>query len=75
MGEIRHAASRTGAKTPTVHTVDTVDIVSTLGFTARPSAVRGRPRSDIARQSILDAAQDLLVQFGFEDLHLAHVAA
>ncbi len=75
MGEIRHAASRTGAKTPTVHTVDTVDIVSSLGFTAQPRAVLGRPRSDVARQSILDAARDLIVRFGFEDLHLEHVAA
>jgi AcrR family transcriptional regulator len=35
----------------------------------------GRPRSDRAHRAILDAARELLVQDGFADLRLEHVAA
>ncbi len=35
----------------------------------------GRPRSDKAHQAILDATRDLIVEHGFSDLHLEHVAA
>jgi AcrR family transcriptional regulator len=36
---------------------------------------RGRPRSDRAHRAILDAARELLIQNGFADLRLEHVAA
>ena len=35
----------------------------------------GRPRSDEAHRAILDATRDLIVEKGFADLHLEHVAA
>jgi AcrR family transcriptional regulator len=35
----------------------------------------GRPRSDKAHRAILDATRDLIVEKGFADLHLEHVAA
>lgn len=35
----------------------------------------GRPRSDRAHQAILQAARDLLIEEGFADLRLEHVAA
>lgn len=35
----------------------------------------GRPRSQQAHRAILDAARELLVEDGFADLHLEHVAA
>jgi AcrR family transcriptional regulator len=38
-------------------------------------ARRGRPRSDKAHRAILDAARDLIVEGGFADLRLEHVAA
>jgi AcrR family transcriptional regulator len=42
---------------------------------SRTQARRGRPRSDRANRAILQAAQDLLVQNGYADLRLEHVAA
>jgi AcrR family transcriptional regulator len=39
------------------------------------AARRGRPRSDKAHRAILDATRDLIVEHGFADLHLEHVAA
>jgi AcrR family transcriptional regulator len=36
---------------------------------------RGRPRSGRAHRAILDAARALLIEEGFADLHLEHVAA
>jgi AcrR family transcriptional regulator len=42
---------------------------------SRAKAARGRPRSDRAHRAILQAAQDLLIQNGFADLRLEHVAA
>ncbi len=36
---------------------------------------RGRPRSDEVHRAILDAARDLIVQEGFGNLRLEHVAA
>ena len=36
---------------------------------------RGRPRSDEVHRAILDAARDLIVEDGFADLRLEHVAA
>jgi AcrR family transcriptional regulator len=36
---------------------------------------RGRPRSDKVHRAILDAARDLIVEQGFANLHLEHVAA
>jgi len=41
----------------------------------RAQARRGRPRSDRANRAILRAAQDLLIQNGYADLRLEHVAA
>src|SRR6266516_1091318 len=38
-------------------------------------APRGRPRSDRAHRAILDAALELLIEEGFADLRLEHVAA
>ncbi len=38
-------------------------------------AARGRPRSDRAHRAILEAARDLLIEEGFADLRLEHVAA
>src|SRR5260221_619622 len=38
-------------------------------------ARRGRPRSDRADRAILQSAQDLLIQNGYADLRLEHVAA
>jgi AcrR family transcriptional regulator len=40
-----------------------------------PTPRRGRPRSDKLHQAILDATRDLIVENGFADLHLEHVAA
>jgi AcrR family transcriptional regulator len=37
-------------------------------------ARRGRPRSDRAHRAILDAARDLIVESGFANLRLEHVA-
>jgi AcrR family transcriptional regulator len=42
---------------------------------ARIRASRGRPRSDRAHRAILEAARALLIQGGFADLRLEHVAA
>jgi AcrR family transcriptional regulator len=39
------------------------------------AARRGRPRSDRAHRAILDAARDLIVESGFANLRLEHVAA
>jgi AcrR family transcriptional regulator len=39
------------------------------------AARRGRPRSDVAHQAILEAARQLLVTEGFTRLRLEHVAA
>jgi AcrR family transcriptional regulator len=39
------------------------------------AAPRGRPRSDKAHRAILDATRDLIVEEGFADLRLEHVAA
>ncbi|MEY2580259.1 MAG: hypothetical protein QOE09_108 [Ilumatobacteraceae bacterium] len=39
------------------------------------SARRGRPRSAKAHRAILDATRDLIVEHGFADLRLEHVAA
>jgi AcrR family transcriptional regulator len=36
---------------------------------------RGRPRSRRVHRAILDAARDLLIEGGYADLHLEHVAA
>jgi AcrR family transcriptional regulator len=36
---------------------------------------RGRPRSDRAHRAILDAARELIIEGGFADLRLEHVAA
>jgi AcrR family transcriptional regulator len=38
-------------------------------------ARRGRPRSDRAHRAILQSTQDLLIQNGYADLRLEHVAA
>jgi AcrR family transcriptional regulator len=38
------------------------------------AAARGRPRSDRVHQAILDAARQLLIEGGFVNLHLEHVA-
>ena len=38
-------------------------------------APRGRPRSDKVHRAILDATRDLIVEHGFADLRLEHVAA
>ncbi len=44
--------------------------------TLQPPLVRaGRPRSDKVHRAILDATRDLIVEHGFADLHLEHVAA
>jgi AcrR family transcriptional regulator len=43
---------------------------------APPNVARpGRPRSDKVHRAILDATRDLIVEKGFADLHLEHVAA
>ncbi|MEY2400948.1 MAG: hypothetical protein QOJ08_1059 [Ilumatobacteraceae bacterium] len=43
---------------------------------ARPNVPRpGRPRSDKVHRAILDATRDLIVEKGFADLRLEHVAA
>jgi AcrR family transcriptional regulator len=42
---------------------------------AGPAARKGRPRSDEVHRKILDAARDLLIEDGFADLRLEHVAA
>jgi AcrR family transcriptional regulator len=42
---------------------------------ASPGARRGRPRSDRAHRAILQSTQDLLIQNGYADLRLEHVAA
>lgn len=36
---------------------------------------RGRPRSERKRRAILDATRELLIEVGYPDLHLEHVAA
>src|ERR1700738_3530222 len=46
---------------------------SVNGSHAEPA--RGRPRSDRAHRAILQAAQDLLIEDGYADLRLEHVAA
>jgi AcrR family transcriptional regulator len=48
---------------------------STAGRLIPAPLRRGRPRSRRADRAILDAAQDLLIQGGYPDLHLEHVAA
>jgi AcrR family transcriptional regulator len=45
------------------------------GSTPSVPARRGRPRSDRVHRAILDAARDLLIEEGFADLRLEHVAA
>jgi AcrR family transcriptional regulator len=45
------------------------------GSTQPAAARRGRPRSDRVHRAILDAAHDLLIEEGFADLRLEHVAA
>ncbi len=42
---------------------------------SRDGRHRGRPRSDRVHRAILDAARDLLIEEGFADLRLEHVAA
>lgn len=42
---------------------------------ASDGAQRGRPRSDRAHRAILDATRELLIEDGFADLRLEHVAA
>jgi AcrR family transcriptional regulator len=42
---------------------------------SRAGRPRGRPRSGRAHRAILDAARELLVEGGFADLRLEHVAA
>ena len=41
----------------------------------RPSARKGRPRSDRVHRAILDAFREVLSEDGFADLRLEHVAA
>ncbi len=62
-----------------VHTVDD-DALTDLTASARPLLRAtlprlGRPRSEDAHQRILDAARDLLIEKGYADLRLEHVAA
>ena len=46
------------------------------GYPPQTSVTRpGRPRSDKVHRAILDATRDLIVEHGFADLHLEHVAA
>jgi AcrR family transcriptional regulator len=45
------------------------------GAGAPDGAQRGRPRSDRAHRAILDATRELLIEGGFADLRLEHVAA
>ncbi len=42
---------------------------------ARHGKHGGRPRSDRVHRAILDAARELLIEAGFADMHLEHVAA
>lgn len=44
-------------------------------LTQRTVLRRGRPRSDKVHRAILDATRDLIIEHGFADLHLEHVAA
>jgi AcrR family transcriptional regulator len=44
-------------------------------ITLPSSGRRGRPRSRRAHRAILDAARELLIEEGYADLHLEHVAA
>ena len=46
------------------------------GHPSQTSVTRpGRPRSDKVHRAILDATRDLIIEHGFTDLHLEHVAA
>jgi AcrR family transcriptional regulator len=40
-----------------------------------PTARKGRPRSTTANRAVLDAAQELILENGFNELRLEHVAA
>jgi AcrR family transcriptional regulator len=48
---------------------NSVDVID-----ATPTPRRGRPRSDRAHRAILDAARDLIIENGYANLRLEHVA-
>jgi AcrR family transcriptional regulator len=58
-----------------MQTVTRQDIPASTGRSSGSTSRRGRPRSDRAHRAILDAARELLVEGGFADLRLEHVAA